>query len=141
MQRITTTLAALLLTTATALAADIDINSGWIRMVPPVAENSAAYLTLHNRSHHPVTLRAITSDCCRKAAMHTMTMVNHRMKMRLLPQITIAAGGKKRFAPGGDHIMLMGLTQPLAAGARISLTLHFADGHTMQALLPVVDKR
>ena len=33
--------------------------------------------------------------------------------------------GEARFEPGGNHVMLFGLTQPLVAGERFPLTLQF----------------
>src|SRR5699024_1810454 len=40
----------------------------------------------------------------------------------------IPAGGELLLQPGGDHIMLMGLEDPITTGQQISVTLEFADG-------------
>jgi len=40
--------------------------------------------------------------------------------------VALAAGSQVKFMPGGYHIMLMGLKQPLKAGDRFPLTLKFA---------------
>ena len=47
------------------------------------------------------------------------------MKMRPLPGLMIPAGARVTLAPGGTHVMLMGLKQPLAAGSSIQLDLKF----------------
>ena len=41
-------------------------------------------------------------------------------------------------APGGPHVMLMGLTRELPAGGKeVSCTLTFADGQKIELLAPV----
>jgi copper(I)-binding protein len=42
--------------------------------------------------------------------------------------VVIPAGGAATLEPGGDHVMLMGLTEPLLAGQTVSITLSFDDG-------------
>jgi len=133
--------AALLLTGNSGEAADIEMHDGRVRLVPPVADSSAAYFTLRNRSNRPRTLTSITADCCRKVMMHKVQMIDGRMTMLPLPRITIPANGEWRFRPQGDHIMLMGLKQPLRKGDQVTLTLHFANGERENLMLPVRDMR
>ena len=47
------------------------------------------------------------------------------MKMRSVRAISIPPGQMVTFAPGGTHIMLMGMKQPLLAGQSFPLTLTF----------------
>ena len=42
----------------------------------------------------------------------------------------VDAGGDLTLEPGGNHIMLMGVTDPLEPGATVSITLTLADGGT-----------
>jgi copper(I)-binding protein len=46
-------------------------------------------------------------------------------------RIPLPAGGEVRFAPGGRHLMLIGLKRPLHPGDRVPATLHFASGTTL----------
>jgi copper(I)-binding protein len=46
--------------------------------------------------------------------------------MRAVPSVSIPAGKTVTFAPGGYHIMLTGLKQPLIAGQSFPLTVTFA---------------
>jgi hypothetical protein len=48
------------------------------------------------------------------------------MSMHHMEGVDLPAGGVVEFAPGGQHIMLTGLTQPLLAGASHPITLSFA---------------
>jgi hypothetical protein len=58
-------------------------------------------------------------------------------KMRPVPRIEVKAGGETKLEPGGLHIMLIGLEQPLKEGASVALTLSFEDGSTKDVTAPV----
>jgi copper(I)-binding protein len=45
--------------------------------------------------------------------------------------LVVAAGSSATLEPGGDHIMLMGVHDPLQPGDDVSLTLEFSDGSTL----------
>ncbi|HSP52928.1 MAG TPA: copper chaperone PCu(A)C, partial [Cryobacterium sp.] len=51
----------------------------------------------------------------------------------------VPAGGSIELAPGGSHIMLMGLTGPLAAGDEATFTLTLDDGSSLEFSAPVKD--
>lgn len=53
--------------------------------------------------------------------------------------LVVPAGGTHDLAPGGDHLMLMDLTEPLRAGADVELTVVFDDGSTMPVTAQVRD--
>jgi periplasmic copper chaperone A len=123
---------ALLGLSAAALAHDYTLHSLFIdrpyaRATPPGATAGGAYLSIENGGSAPDTLLAARSPAAGMVEIHEMSMDGNVMRMRALPGgITIPAGGKVALAPGGYHIMLMDLKQPLAAGKSIPLTLVFA---------------
>ncbi|MFL1377358.1 MULTISPECIES: copper chaperone PCu(A)C [unclassified Nocardiopsis] len=49
----------------------------------------------------------------------------------------VAARGTRSLAPGGDHIMLMELTEDLEPGDEATVTVEFADGSTAEFTAPV----
>lgn len=53
--------------------------------------------------------------------------------------LSVPAGGTRELIPGGDHLMLMDLTQPLLPGADITVTLEFDDGSTLPVTAQVRD--
>ena len=62
-----------------------------------------------------------------------MAMKDGKMVMRQKQGgIVIKAKGTHALEPGGDHLMLMNLTQPVKAGDELTFTLTFADGRTEQ---------
>lgn len=62
------------------------------------------------------------------------------MRMREVTDgVAVAPGTTVKFAPGGYHIMLMGLKQPLKAGDRFPLTLKFAKAGSVTVDVQVED--
>ena len=54
-------------------------------------------------------------------------MQNDVASMQQMPSVEIPGGGMLKFEPGGYHLMLIDLSQPLAAGDVIEITLVFED--------------
>jgi copper(I)-binding protein len=61
------------------------------------------------------------------------------MRMRPLTAIDIPAGQTVTLSPGGTHIMLLGLTQPLREGQSFPLTLSF-DHAGQREVTVVIEK-
>jgi periplasmic copper chaperone A len=100
------------------------IRDAWISEAPPVAKNNAAYVVLENGSARDALL-SVETPAAAKAEMHEMSMAGGIMRMQRLPLINLAPAQKLTFAPGGRHIMLIDMKQPLKAGAKVPLTLVF----------------
>jgi len=91
--------------------------------------NSAAFLTLHNDSPADDRLVEVRSDAAASVEIHESFMEGEVMRMRhLVDGLPLPAGERVELAPGGYHIMLIGLHQDLIAGESVTLTLVFA-GH------------
>lgn len=109
------------------LAADsgVVVQEAWARATPGSVTNGAAYITLAGGSQ-PDTLVGVSTSVAATADVHETTNTNGVMKMRAVQAIPIPAGQTVTFSPGGYHIMMMGLKQPLIAGHSFPLTLNFA---------------
>ena len=59
------------------------------------------------------------------------------MKMRPVDAFEIAPGEPQVLRPGGNHIMLIGLTGPLKPGASFPVTLTFAKAGAVTVDVPV----
>jgi copper(I)-binding protein len=57
--------------------------------------------------------------------------------MHRLDAIPVAPGAPARLEPGGQHIMLMGLSAPLADGDTLELTLTFERAGEITLDVPV----
>ena len=117
-------------------AGNIHILSPWSRALPPTSPNGAVYLTLTNHGAHPDKLLGASAEIAERVEVHSHILEDGMMKMRRVDSVILPPHEDVLFAPGGHHIMLIGLKQPLAVGDRFSLLLTFEQ--TEQALVQVV---
>lgn len=136
-------IAAVLLTglpfAALAEGSAVMVHDGYARAANP--RSGAAFMTLMNSGTVDCTLVSAQTAASEKAELHTSKEVDGVMKMLPADPIIVPAGGEATLARGGDHVMLMGLTKPLANGDQIALTLDLGDCGTIQATLPVDNDR
>jgi len=120
---------------AMAQTGQVEIKDAWARATPGKAENGAAYLTIQS----PVADRlvSVSSPVAKKAGLHTMTMEGSVMKMRPLAGIDLLPNQPVRLKPGGMHIMLEGLNEPLQAGKSFPLTLNLEKAGQKQVEVAV----
>lgn len=106
------------------------------------AMSGGIFMSIENRGTQDCKLTEVSSDAAERVMLHTSMEVDGVMKMTHLKDgITVKAGGEHSLARGGDHIMLMGLTQKPEDGQSIALTLDFGDCGQKQVELPIDNKR
>lgn len=145
MKRILLTISLLLslamLASAGASAAEVSVVDPWVRLVPPASHASAAYLTLKNDGDHDVSVIGVSSDAATGSDLHGMRMNEGRMVMFRVESVVVPAHGRFSLVPGGMHIMLMGLKQPLKPGQAVDIVLYLSDGSSLPVQAPVRDMR
>jgi periplasmic copper chaperone A len=117
--------------------AEVQAENGYVRAVPAGHSISAAYLTLRNNADTAVQLNSVHSDSAGTVELHQTREQDGVMRMRAAKQVEIAPGTQYHLQPGGDHLMLIDLKQPLNAGDKVKLNLSFSDGQQLQLTLPV----
>lgn len=130
-------LLALLASGALALWGGVTVENPYVREVPPGMQNSAAFMTLVNDGEEEAVLVKARSRVSKVVELHTHTMEGGQMVMRQIPRITVPAKGSTELKPGGLHIMLIGLKQPIAQGDEVALDLYFSDGTQASVTAPV----
>lgn len=123
-----------------ALADDMQVTGAYARPTTPNAATAAIYLTLVNGSGADDRLVAVETAVAAEAMLHT-SAVNADGMMQMLEidgGVAIAPGAQHAFAPGGDHVMLMGLTQQLVEGAQFTVTLTFEVAGKVVVVVPVL---
>ena len=119
--------AAAALACGAAGAADIRVEDAWARASAGAARNGAAYVTLVNRGG-AAALIGVESSAAARAELHMHIMDGDMARMRPAGSVPLPAGARVALAPGGLHIMLLGLRAPLREGASFPMTLRFDDG-------------
>ena len=114
----------LLLLAAASDAPSFRIDHPWARASAGAAKNGAAYLTITGKGA-PDRLTAVESPAADKVQLHESIDDKGVMKMRPVPALALEPGKTVTLAPGGYHIMMMGLKAPLKAGDTFPMTLRF----------------
>ncbi len=130
-----------LLCSTFAASAEMLIESPYVRAMPPGAPNSAAFMLISNQTDQPIALASAKSDVAERVEIHQSLMEDGVMKMRQLPSLTIPANGQIELKPGGFHIMLLGLKQPLTVGEPVLVKLFFDNGESVSVEADVRDIR
>jgi hypothetical protein len=120
---------------AMAQNGQVQIKDAWARATPAKTDTGAAYLTIVSPT--PDHLISVSSPVAKKAGLHTMTMEGSVMKMRPLEKVDVPANQPVTLKPGGMHIMLQGLNEPLQAGQSFPLTLTFEKAGQQQVEVAV----
>jgi hypothetical protein len=111
-----------------AAATELAVSQAWSRAMPPSAPTGAVYFVLENRGEQPQRLIGAQTSRAEKTELHTHVHQNDMMKMQQIESVEVPAAGKVEFKPGGNHVMLFGLKQPLVAGESFPITLQFENG-------------
>ncbi len=139
-------IAALLLFASPAAAdmvmlGDLHIEAPMLRATAPNAPVAGGFLRIENTGDTGDTLIAasIAGDIARRVELHEMAMNDGVMSMfEVEGGIALPAGEIVVLAPGGLHIMLMGLQEPLVEGDTHSVTLTFAEAGEITLDFPVL---
>jgi len=122
----TIALAAVCAALPTLAAADVSVTDPWARASILASRPGAAYLTLE--SDIADRLLALETPAAGHVMLHdTVTDTNGVSRMNHIEALDLIPGTPVTFAPGGMHLMLMGLTRKLEEGSTFPLTLSFEN--------------
>ena len=115
---------------------ELTVETPWSRATS--ARAGGVFMMIHNGGHHGDRLIGAESDLAGRVEVHMTIMEDGVMRMRHMEDgIEVPAGGMAELKPGGFHVMLMGLTQPLAEGESFPLTLIFDEAGEVTVDVPV----
>ena len=106
----------------------ITVSDPYVRLLPPGATTSAAYLVIKNSGAADRQLVKAESPAAQSVEVHEHRNENGVMKMREVGSIIIKAHGQTELKPGGYHLMLFGVKSALKEGDSVAITLVFDDG-------------
>lgn len=114
----------------TVAAASVTVTDAWVRAAD--ADMTAVFGVLENHSDTAARLVAAESDLG-AVELHEVVESGGAMVMQEVPEgFLVPADGERELAPGGDHLMLMGLSAPILAGDAVTVTLRFADDSELE---------
>lgn len=106
-----------------AQAPDVQAVAPWARPTAPRQSTGAAYMQLRSAAGDRL-LRA-SSPIAARAEVHETRMDGAIMRMREVAALDLPPGQAVALAPGGTHVMLVGLKERLMPGQRFPLRLEF----------------
>jgi copper(I)-binding protein len=107
-------------------AQTVEISGAWARATVPGQKATGAFMRI--TSKNGARLVAVSTPAAGVAEVHEMKLEEGVMRMRAVPGgLELPAGKTVELKPGGYHLMLMDLKQPLQKESAIALTLVFKD--------------
>jgi len=113
----------------------VHVTHAWVRATVAHQQATGAFMTL-DATLDSKLVRA-SSPVSAQVEIHEMALENDVMRMRQVPYIAIPAGTSVELKPGGYHIMLLSLKQPIRAGDHVPLTLVFEHSNGQQETVTV----
>ena len=105
-------------------AGDVTIVHPWSRPAPQ-GQNGVIYLDIRNDGAAEDRLIGVSTPLATKVELHRSTMEDGIHRMEKVESIAVPAGGSVELAPGGLHVMLIGLKFMLMAEETIPVTFTF----------------
>ena len=118
-------------TAAASTATGFTLVDGWVKAAP--TGMTAVFGTLTNPTGQDITVVSGVTPAADLVQLHEVVTVGGASKMQ--PKaggFVVPAHGRHELQPSGDHIMLMGLKQPIKAGDLVTATLTLKDGSSVR---------
>lgn len=138
------------------------IEDAWARTSPASTGTGAVYFTVENTTDRIEKLlsASVPTSVAARAEVHEMVMAgastdstmamqgmqgstdstmagSGMMSMREVTSVSIPAGTTVKFEPGGYHVMLLDLAEPLKSGQKFTLSLGFMNAGVVQVEVTV----
>ncbi|MGH6714452.1 MAG: copper chaperone PCu(A)C [Bradyrhizobium sp.] len=109
----------------------------WARATPAGARTGAVYVTLVNNGSSSDSLLNAATPVADQIQFHSASEENGVSRMREMRTVEVTPGARVAFSPGGLHIMLVGLKQPLKEGQAFPMTLTFEKAGKIDLMVPI----
>jgi periplasmic copper chaperone A len=114
------------------------VEDAWVGEVPPSSPVAAAYMTIRNDGTSDDKLLSVTTNISGHTMIHeTVIDENGVARMDMVDALVIPAGKSVTLKPGGTHVMLMDLKEPVTGKEKIELDLKFENAGEMKVEAPV----
>jgi copper(I)-binding protein len=106
--------------------AQVSVMQPWVRGTVQGQKATGAFMEL--RSTENAALVGAESPVAGVVEIHEMSMEGNVMRMRAIPKLELPAGQAVELKPGGYHVMLMDLKQPMKKGDSVPIKLKVQGG-------------
>ena len=135
------TIALTLVSSASGASDTLIISDAWVRATPPGKMMTAGYASLENVSKDVITITGVSAEVAGHTSLHETRIERDRSTMRPVAKLSIKAGERVSLKPGGLHIMLMKLSEPLTDGQSIDICLELENNDSLCSAFSVTRHR
>ena len=130
-----------LVASASRASDELIISDAWVRATPPGKMMTAGYASIENASKKVITITGVSAGVAGHTSIHETRIERDRSTMRPVAELSIKAGERISLEPGGLHIMLMKLSEPLSDGQSIDICLELENNDSLCSAFSVVRYR
>jgi periplasmic copper chaperone A len=123
--------------TAETHLGNLIITDARARPTPPGVSVGAVYFSITNGGPTADRLLSVGTPMADKVELHESRTVQGVVEMRPVTAVECPPGKTVKAAPGGLHVMLLGLAAPLVAGSEFVVSLKFRDAGVVTLKVPV----
>jgi periplasmic copper chaperone A len=123
--------------TAETRIGNLIISEARARPTPPAVSVGAVYFSITNTGSTADRLLSVSTPVATKVELHESRSVQGVVEMRAVTAVECPPGKTVKVAPGGLHVMLLGLAAPLVAGSEFVVSLQFRDAGVVTLKVPV----
>jgi copper(I)-binding protein len=105
----------------------VSVKDARSRPTAPSVSVGAVYMTLEASSDDALLGASVAPDIAARVTLHRTGTANGTSTMHALDALDLPAGEQVAIEPGGTHLMLEQLAEPLVDGTSFRLTLDFAE--------------
>jgi len=114
----------------------VQVTDAICRPTPKGRQTTGCYMTLTAAADDRLT--GVSSPVASRVQIHESRMESNMMMMHPMEGgLPLPAGQTVALAPGGNHLMLLGVGEPLVAGDTVALTLTFESSPPLQVTATV----
>ena len=106
-------------------SADVAVKGAWVRGTVPSQTVTGAFMTV--TSSVDAKIVGASSPIAHMTEIHESTMKDGVNRMNAVESVALPAGKAVELKPGGYHMMMMGLSKPVAAGQKVPITLEIVE--------------
>lgn len=118
----------------------LTVDGAWARATPAVVTVGAVYLRVTSPLDDALVGATVEPSVAAAMQLHSTEMADDMATMTEQVSLAIPAGGELVLDPLGDHLMLVGLADPLTAGETFDVTLKFATAADTTVEVEVRDR-
>lgn len=109
----------------------VKFSNGAVRAMAPGQTSTAVYMNIQNTGNERITIKGVSSPDASTVSLHrTVTNKSGVAQMQPMSELVLQPTSTTVLEPGGIHVMLQGLKEPIDPSKAITLVFTYSDNST-----------